>query len=71
MKLELGRCLLEERIGESGFTIHSLAAVLKYKPERLTDYIENRRVMPLKTAINIAHTLDCEVAALYELIGIE
>ncbi|MFC5471545.1 helix-turn-helix domain-containing protein [Cohnella suwonensis] len=68
MKYELGRCLLEDRLLESGKTKDELARDLLYKPERLSDYIERKRVMPLQTALSIADTLGCEVSELYELI---
>ncbi|GGG14009.1 helix-turn-helix domain-containing protein [Paenibacillus abyssi] len=71
MKIELGRCLLNERLLESGKTVEELAKLLFYKPERLTDYMENKRVMPLKTAISIADTIGCRVEDLYELFMAE
>ncbi|MBP1962079.1 helix-turn-helix domain-containing protein [Paenibacillus aceris] len=68
MKYELGRCLLSERLQDSGMTMLELALALHYKPERLYDFLENKRIMPLKSAISIADTLGCEVNDLYELI---
>lgn len=68
MKIELGRCLLHERLLESSMTREELAHALLYKPERISDFIENKRVMPLKTAISIASTIGCGVTELYELI---
>jgi plasmid maintenance system antidote protein VapI len=67
MKFELGRCLLGERLVESGVTLDDLSRTLHYKPERLSDFIDNKRVMPLKAAISIADTLRCNVTELYEL----
>ena len=71
MKFELGRCLLNERLVEAGMNIDELAQLLFYKPERITDFIDNKRIMPLKIAISIADTIGCNVNALYELISIE
>lgn len=71
MKIELGRCLLEERLAEAQMTREELARSLRYKPERLSDYAENIRVMPLKTALSIADTIGCQVRSLYELIPAE
>jgi len=68
MKYELGRCLLRERLLESGMTLEELARQLYYKPERLSDYVDGKRVMPLKTALSIAATVGCEVRELYELM---
>jgi len=70
LKFELGRCLLNERLMESGKSVESLARELPFKPERLYDFIENKRVMPLKVAISIADSIGCDVRALYELIPI-
>ncbi|MNZ96162.1 hypothetical protein D3C78_1153440 [compost metagenome] len=71
MKFELGRCLLQERLEESGVSIDQLARDLHYKREMLFDYIENKRVMPLKNAISIADTIGCTVNDLYELNALE
>jgi plasmid maintenance system antidote protein VapI len=68
MKFELGRCLLHERLLESGMTQEELAQLLLYKRERISDFMENKRVMPLQIAISIADTLECRVSSLYELI---
>ncbi|BBH20052.1 hypothetical protein Back11_13970 [Paenibacillus baekrokdamisoli] len=68
MKIELGRCLLHQRLHESGMTKEELARTLLFKPERLVDYMEGKRVMPLKTAISVADTIGCPVNDLYELI---
>ncbi len=53
---------------ESGKSVESLAQELLFKPERIYDFIENKRVMPLKIAISIADSIGCDVRALYELI---
>lgn len=68
MKIELGRCLLNEQLERYGMTQAELARRLRYKPERIADYIDNKRVMPLKTALSIADTIGCGVNELYELI---
>ncbi|MCJ8013759.1 XRE family transcriptional regulator [Paenibacillus sp. KQZ6P-2] len=68
MKFELGRCLLHERLLESRKTVESLAKELLLKPERISDFMDNKRVMPLKIAISIADSIGCDVRALYELI---
>ncbi|PAF33501.1 transcriptional regulator [Paenibacillus sp. 7516] len=68
MKFELGRCLLNERLMEAGKSAEWLAKELLFKPERVYDFMENKRVMPLKVAISIADSIGCDVRALYELI---
>ncbi|WP_336758076.1 XRE family transcriptional regulator [Paenibacillus sp. USHLN196] len=68
MKFKLGRCLLNERLIENGKSAEWLAKELLFKPERIFDFIENKRVMPLKIAISIADSIGCDVRTLYELI---
>jgi plasmid maintenance system antidote protein VapI len=70
LKFELGLCLLHQRLHESGITKEELSRILFYKPERLTDYMDNKRIMPLKTAISIADTIGCSASDLYELIPV-
>lgn len=67
MKIELGSCLLEQRLFEASLSKEQLAAALLIRPERIGDYIDNKRIMPLKAAIAIADTLQCDVRDLYEL----
>lgn len=67
MRIELGYCLLEQRLAECGMSKDQLAAALLIRPERLGDYIDNKRIMPLKAAIAIADTIECNVRDLYEL----
>ncbi|MEK3915609.1 helix-turn-helix domain-containing protein [Paenibacillus sp. FSL H7-0331] len=71
MKFELGRCLLQDRLNELDMTLEELSRQLRYKPERILDYIDNQRVMPLKTAISIANSVGCNVQDLYELRPID
>ena len=71
MKFELGRCLLNERLLESGMSKDELAQILLYKSERIGDFMEDKRVMPLKIAISIADTIGCNVRDLYELKSTE
>jgi hypothetical protein len=66
MKLRMGSCLLQERLNDAGASPIALARELRMKPERLRDYMDNTRVMPLKTAASIAVTLRCNVLDLYE-----
>jgi len=68
MKIELGRCLLHERLVEVGMTMEELAQALRLKRERLSDFMENKRIMPLKIAISIADTIGCDVRDLYVLM---
>jgi DNA-binding XRE family transcriptional regulator len=53
---------------EAGKSAEWLAKELLFKPERVYDFMENKRVMPLKIAISIADSIGCDVRALYELI---
>jgi len=62
----MGNCLLRERLTVAGTSSSELARELRVKPERLQDYMDNVRVMPLKTAASIAVTLGCNMLDLYE-----
>ncbi|WP_152391681.1 helix-turn-helix domain-containing protein [Paenibacillus guangzhouensis] len=68
MKLELGRCLLLERLEETNMSVEQLAQQLLLRPERLIDFAENQRIMPLKMALSIADTIGCDVRDLYEIL---
>lgn len=68
MKLEIGRCLLADRLLDLRLSHHKLASMLQYRTERVQDYMENKRVMPLKVAVSIADTLGCDVKELYEWV---
>jgi plasmid maintenance system antidote protein VapI len=67
MKFELGRCLLYERLIEANMTIEELATMLRYKPGLIIDFMDNKRIMPLRNALSIADTIGCNVNDLYEL----
>lgn len=67
MKYVLGRCLLDDILIARGMSRVQLGQLLQYKPERIADYIDNKRVMPLQVAISIADTVKCDVRELYEL----
>lgn len=71
MKYELGRCLLSERLLEANINVLELAQTLRYRPERLYDFIENKRVMPLQVALSVADTIGCNTRNLYELVPFE
>ncbi len=53
---------------ESGKSAEWLAKDLLLRPERVYDFIDNKRVMPLKIAISIADSIGCDVRALYEIV---
>ncbi|CAM4493109.1 helix-turn-helix domain-containing protein [Paenibacillus tarimensis] len=67
MGVTLGKCLLQECLDKQGLSVISLSVELRAKPEKLLDYIEGKRIMPLKTAISIARAIDCKVEDLYEI----
>jgi hypothetical protein len=71
LRIELGRCLLNERLLDAGMTLAELSAALRTKPERLLDYRDDKRIMPLKAAISIAGTIGCDIKSLYEIIPMD
>ncbi|PZD97473.1 XRE family transcriptional regulator [Paenibacillus sambharensis] len=67
MRVTLGKCMLQERLSEKGLSVAALSVLLRTKPERLLDYIEGKRVMPLKAAVTIARSIGCSVEDLYQI----
>ncbi|MED0709674.1 helix-turn-helix transcriptional regulator [Aneurinibacillus aneurinilyticus] len=61
-----GRCLLRNRLAERKMTQVELAEKLELKPQRISDYIYNRRPMSLNVAKSISDVLHCNIEDLYE-----
>jgi plasmid maintenance system antidote protein VapI len=69
--VNVGRCLLGERLRERGMTQVDLALKLNMSESRISDYIHNRKRMSLTTAINIAYAIGCSPFDLYEVTPIK
>lgn len=69
--VNVGRCLLGERLRERGMSQIDLAFKLGMSEPRISDYIHNRKKMSLPTAINIAIAVGCSPFDLYELTPIK
>jgi plasmid maintenance system antidote protein VapI len=54
-------------LADADMTMNEWEQILKYKPERISDFMKNKRIMPLSVALSIAHIIGCEVSHLYEL----
>ena len=68
MAFVIGKCLLPIRLKECGMTQQELADKLGMKEQQISDYVHKRKVMSLKTAINVAAVLKCHIDDLYERI---
>lgn len=64
--MEYGRCLLADRLREARMTQQELADKAGIDKRQISDYVVERRVMSLLTAVKVAKALKCDVTALYE-----
>jgi transcriptional regulator with XRE-family HTH domain len=62
----VGRCLLRERLKETGMTQSELATKLGVKVQQVNKYITDRQKMSLQVAKNISVILHCDIDDLYE-----
>ncbi|HZF64459.1 MAG TPA: helix-turn-helix transcriptional regulator [Chitinophagaceae bacterium] len=60
------RCLLQQRLDETGLSQQELASILHMSRSQISDYATKRKMMGLETAVSIAAVLSCEVMDLYE-----
>ncbi|WP_077621521.1 helix-turn-helix transcriptional regulator [Sediminibacillus massiliensis] len=70
MTYKVGRCLLRERLYESGMTQTQLANKLKITVQQINKYASGRQGMSLQVAKNIASILHCQMEELYEWIEV-
>jgi DNA-binding XRE family transcriptional regulator len=63
-----GKCLLPSILRKRRITAQELAGVVGMSKQQISDYANNRFVMSLKTAKNIAHHLQIPIDDLYEWI---
>lgn len=61
-----GKCLLRYRLIEAGMTQKNLSERLIMPIQQISDYANNRRMMTLDTARNIAYAVGCRIEELYE-----
>lgn len=64
--LRVGKCLLKQRLRESGLMQYELADRINQSPQMVNHYANNRKPMSLEIAVNIAKVLGCSVQELYE-----
>lgn len=68
---KVGKCLLSDILLQARMTQQELAERLGVTRQQINHYVNNRRVMTLETAKNIACLLNCDIEDLYEWIPVE
>lgn len=63
--LQVGRCLLRDHLKRKKLTQLQLAEKLGVHEQMINKYVNDRTIMSLVTAKNIAYILDCSVDDLY------
>jgi DNA-binding XRE family transcriptional regulator len=63
--------LLQQRLREIGMTQQELADKVHMPKQQISDYANDRVVMSLKNAKNIASAINCAIDDLYEWIPID
>lgn len=66
MAIAPGKCLLYKLLRERKVEVYSFASSIGMSKQQLSDYANNRFIMSLKTAKNIADALDVPIDDLYE-----
>lgn len=66
MRIELGRCLLDECLKKAGMTRAQLVEKTGISRFRLSEYVSKERDMALATAYTIAKAIGCSEKALYK-----
>ncbi|WP_025682766.1 helix-turn-helix domain-containing protein [Paenibacillus maysiensis] len=68
MAIKPGRCLLKQRLREIRKDQQWLSEVTGIAKSQISEYANNRRLMSLTTAMNIAAAIRCHIDDLYERI---
>jgi DNA-binding XRE family transcriptional regulator len=63
--LKVGKCLLSDRLRKADLTQTQLAELTKIPKSQISEYVNNKHVMSLETARNIANVLNCDIIDLY------
>ncbi|MGK5654586.1 helix-turn-helix transcriptional regulator [Brevibacillus formosus] len=66
MAVQIGRCLLKDRLKEAKLTQVELALRLGKSKQRISDYANNHVQMSLATCREIAQIVGCTIDDLYE-----
>jgi transcriptional regulator with XRE-family HTH domain len=64
--MKVGRCLLQKRLKDAKMTQQQLAEKTGISKQKISDYANNRIIMSLPTAKNIADAIGCFIDELYE-----
>lgn len=66
MQIELGRCLLREKLRNAHMIQRELAARTSKSETQISDYISGTKGMSYKTAVEFSQILGCHAEELYE-----
>lgn len=62
---KVGKCLLSDRLRKADLTQTQLAELTNIPKSQISEYVNNKHVMSLETARNIANALKCDIIDLY------
>ncbi|OME69658.1 helix-turn-helix domain-containing protein [Paenibacillus peoriae] len=68
MAIKPGRCLLKQRLREIRKDQQWLSEITGIAKSQISEYANNKRLMSLTTAMNIAEAIGCQIDDLYERI---
>lgn len=68
---EVGKCLLSDKLLQAHMTQQELADRIGVTRQQINSYTNDRRIMTLPIAKNIAAVLRCEIDDLYDWIPVE
>ncbi|GKU79275.1 helix-turn-helix domain-containing protein [Paenibacillus sp. L3-i20] len=63
---KVGRCLLNKRLAEKGWTQQKLSEETGFDFRQISFWATDERAMSLKNLFIVANVLDCDPRALYE-----
>jgi transcriptional regulator with XRE-family HTH domain len=68
--LRVGKCLLADRLRQNDLTQSQLAEMSNIPKSQISEYVNNKHLMSLESAANIADVLNCNIEDLYSWISV-
>lgn len=68
MAILIGECLLRQRLREVRMSQEALAKRLNISQQMVSRFVNNKDIMSLEMAFNVADVLGCSVNDLYRLV---
>lgn len=63
---KIGSCLLGDRLKKADLSQSQLAEMTNISKSQISEYVNNKHVMSLESALNIAYALNCSIEELYQ-----